>query len=193
MLCLFRSLEYILKFFLIFQFQGEDHFTWIDKAGSKHSFRELNSSQICDEKAPVLLEEMARVTNKDWLPLLGYTYGSVDYEGQELTVKFDSLICLPDMEFEEKNSIPNKLLRLENGINSTNEDLVNQGEELQSVKLNLQNQIDSKASQMDLQNLTVRGSFSIFIEFKLMVNPIFCRLMSVARLLSQSLIQWKQA
>jgi len=137
------------------QFQGEDLFTWIDKAGSKHSFRELNSSQICDEKAPVLLEEMAKVTNKDFLPILGFTYGSVDYEGQELTVKIDSLICLPDMEMEEENSIPNKLLRLENGINSTNEDLVNQGEELQSVKLNLQNQINSKASEVDLQTVKV--------------------------------------
>ena len=153
---------YILKYFLISQFQGEDLFTWIDKTGSKHSFRELNSSQICDEKAPVVLEEMAKVTNKELLPLLGYTYGSVDYEGQELTVKIDSLICLPDMELEEKNSIPNKLLQLENGINSTNEDLVNQSEEIQSVKLNLQNQIDTKASEMDLQTLTVRGSFSFF-------------------------------
>ena len=92
------------------QFQGEDLFTWIDKAGSKHSFRELDSSQICDEKAPVLLEEMAKVTNKDFLPILGFTYGSVDYEGQELTVKIDSLICLPDMEMEEENSIPNTLM-----------------------------------------------------------------------------------
>ena len=98
---------------------------------------------------------MAKVTNKDFLPLLGFTYGSVDYEGQELTVKIDSLICLPDMQLEEENSIPNKLLRLENGINSTNENLVNQAEELQSVKLNLQNQIDSKASEMDLQTLKV--------------------------------------
>ena len=163
----------VLKYFLILQFQGEDLFTWIDKSGSKHSFRELNSSQICDEKAPVLLEEMAIVTDKNVLPLLGYSYGSVDYEGQELTVKIDSLICLPDMDMEEENLIPNKLLWLENGINSTNEDLVNQGEELQSVKLNLQNQINSKASEMDLQTLIVRDCISLFTEFKLMVNPIF--------------------
>jgi hypothetical protein len=64
--------------------------------------------------------------------------------------------------------------------------------ELDSVETSLKNQIDSKSSEMDLQTLKVRGSFSIFKEFKLMVNPIFCRLMSVARLLSQNFIPWKQ-
>jgi len=58
---------------------------------------------------------------------------------------------------QELHSISNKLLQLENGINSTNEDLVNQEEELQSVKLNLQSQINSKGSEMDLNTLKVKS------------------------------------
>jgi hypothetical protein len=46
--------------------------------------------------------------------------------------------------------------------------------ELDSVKTNLKNQIDSKASEMDLQTLKVRDCISFFFtEFKLMVNPTF--------------------
>ena len=45
--------------------------------------------------------------------------------------------------------------------------------ELNSVETNLKNQIDAKASEMDLQTLTVRGSFSLFSEFKLMVKTTF--------------------
>jgi hypothetical protein len=38
------------------------------------------------------------------------------------------------------------------------------------VETNLKNQIDAKASEMDLQTLTVRGSFSLSSEFKLLKN-----------------------
>jgi len=39
--------------------------------GSNHSFREIESSQICDDKAPALLQEKIEVTDKEALPLKG--------------------------------------------------------------------------------------------------------------------------
>ena len=70
----------------LFQFNDVDLFYWIDSAGSNHSFRELESSKICDDKGPVLLEETAEVKDKSMLPILGFSYGSMTYQGQQLNV-----------------------------------------------------------------------------------------------------------
>jgi hypothetical protein len=45
--------------------------------------------------------------------------------------------------------------------------------ELDSVETNLQNQMDSKSSEMDLQTLKVRGIFLYLENSKLMVIPTF--------------------
>ena len=70
-----------------FQFNGIDLFHWIDQSGSNHSFREIGNSAICDNKEPTLLEEVAEVSNKGVLPLTGFSYGSISYGNQELSVK----------------------------------------------------------------------------------------------------------
>ena len=78
-------LKYIL--FITFQYNGEDFFYWIDQSGSNHSFREIGNSTICDNKEPTLLEEVAEVSTKAMLPLSGFSYGSISYANQELSVK----------------------------------------------------------------------------------------------------------
>ena len=70
-----------------FQFNGVDRFYWIDQNGSNHSFREIGNTAICDEKEPTLLEEFAEVSDKEMLPISGFSYGSISYENQELNVK----------------------------------------------------------------------------------------------------------
>ena len=70
-----------------FQFDGVDLFYWIDQNGSNHSYREIGNTTICDKKEPTLLEEVAEVSNKEMLPISGFSYGSISYENQELNVK----------------------------------------------------------------------------------------------------------
>ena len=70
-----------------FQFDGVDLFYWIDQNGSNHSFREIGNTTICDKKEPTLLEEIAEVSNKEMLPISGFSYGSISYKNQELNVK----------------------------------------------------------------------------------------------------------
>ena len=83
-----------------------------------------------------MLEEIAEITEKDVLPLMGFTYsGNMDVEGQELVVKIGPLICQPNLEFEAQHSIQNQLAYLEDRINSTDEVLVNQGEDLATLKV----------------------------------------------------------
>ena len=55
----------------------------------------------------------------------------MEYEDQELNVKIGPLICHPDIELEEKSSIQNQIAMLEGRINSTNEDV-----EIQSDNIN---------------------------------------------------------
>ena len=109
----------------------------IDQANSSHSFRELkNTSQVCDDKSPIMLEEIAEITEKDVLPVMGFTYaGNMDVEGQELFINLGPLICQPNLEFEAQHSVQNQLAYLEDRINSTDEVLVNQGEDLATLKV----------------------------------------------------------
>ena len=55
----------------------------------------------------------------------------MEYEDQELNVKIGPLICHPDIQLEEKYSIQNQISMLEDRINSTNEDV-----EIQSDNIN---------------------------------------------------------
>ena len=47
----------------------------------------------------------------------------MEYTDQKLTVKIGALICHPDIVLEEKYSIQNQITMLEGKINSTNEDV----------------------------------------------------------------------
>ena len=69
------------------------------------------------------------------LPLLGFTYGDMDYEGQKLTVTLGKLICQPNMELEEKLSIENQLSVLDKKLISTDDLLVNHTEFLEGLKV----------------------------------------------------------
>ena len=83
-----------------------------------------------------MLEEIAEITEKDVLPVMGFTYaGNMDVEGQELFINLGPLICQPNLEFEAQYSIQNQLTYLEDRINSTDEVLVNQGEDLATLKV----------------------------------------------------------
>ena len=55
----------------------------------------------------------------------------MEYEDQELNVKIGPLICHPDLQLEEKYSIQNQISMIEGRINSTNEDV-----EIQSDNIN---------------------------------------------------------
>ena len=85
--CLYLLKNQLTNSIFYFQFNGVDYFYWIDQSGSNHSFREIGNSTICDNKEPTLLEEVAEVSNKGMLPLTGFSYGSISYENQELSVK----------------------------------------------------------------------------------------------------------
>ena len=47
----------------------------------------------------------------------------MEYEDQELNVKIGPLICHPDIQLEKKYSIQNQISMLEGRINSTNENV----------------------------------------------------------------------
>ena len=91
-------------------------FYWIDQGGSNHSFRELESSQICDKKEPVLLEETAEIKDKSLLPITGFSYGSIVYEGPKLVVTIGKVTCQPNMEIEAKYALKNQLKEMDGKI-----------------------------------------------------------------------------
>ena len=59
----------------------------------------------------------------------------MDFEGQELIIKIGALVCQPNLEYEAKLFIPNQLSYIENRINATDEVLVNQEEQLATLKV----------------------------------------------------------
>ena len=61
----------------------------------------------------------------------------MEYEDQELNVKIGPLICHPDIELEEKSSIQNQIAMLEGRINSTNEDVEIQSDNINEIMVRL--------------------------------------------------------
>ena len=59
----------------------------------------------------------------------------MEYEDQELNVKIGPLICHPDIQLEEKYSIQNQISMLEGRINSTNEDVEVQSDNIDKIKV----------------------------------------------------------
>ena len=57
----------------------------------------------------------------------------MEYEDQELNVKIGPLICHPDIQLEEKYSIQNQISMIEGRINSTNEDVEIQSDNINEV------------------------------------------------------------
>ena len=57
----------------------------------------------------------------------------MEYEDQELNVKIGPLICHPDIQLEEKYSIQNQISMLEGRINSTNEDVEIQSDNIDEL------------------------------------------------------------
>ena len=59
----------------------------------------------------------------------------MEYEDQELNVKIGPLICHPDIQLEEKYSIQNQISMLEGRINSTNENVEIQSDNIKEIKV----------------------------------------------------------
>ena len=59
----------------------------------------------------------------------------MEYEDQELNVKIGPLICHPDIQLEETYSIQNQISMLEDRINSTNEDVEVQSDNIDKIKV----------------------------------------------------------
>ena len=57
----------------------------------------------------------------------------MEYEDQELNVKIGPLICQPDLQLEEKYSIQNQISMLEGRINSTNENVEIQSDNIDEL------------------------------------------------------------
>ena len=57
----------------------------------------------------------------------------MEYDDQELNVKIGPLICHPDIQLEEKYSIQNQISMLEGRINSTNEDVEIQSDNIDEL------------------------------------------------------------
>ena len=61
----------------------------------------------------------------------------MEYEDQELNVKIGPLICHPDIQLEEKYSIQNQITMLEGKINSTNEDVEIQSDNIDELMVRI--------------------------------------------------------
>ena len=61
----------------------------------------------------------------------------MEYEDQELNVKIGPLICHPDIQLEEKYSIQNQISMLEGRINSTNEDVEIQSDNIDELMVRI--------------------------------------------------------
>ena len=59
----------------------------------------------------------------------------MEYEDQKLNVKIGPLICHPDIQLEETYSIQNQISMLEDRINSTNEDVEVQSDNIDKIKV----------------------------------------------------------
>ena len=120
-----------------------------------------------------MLEEIAEITEKDVLPLMGFTYaGNMDVEGQELFINLGPLICQPNLEFEAQHSIQNQLAYLEDRINSTDEVLVNQGEDLATLKVFIIHWIGQRLNTNDQVN--TKSFFSRnFLDFLIKIKWLF--------------------
>ena len=61
----------------------------------------------------------------------------MEYEDQELNVKIGPLICHPDIQLEEKHSIQNQISVLEGRVNSTNENMEIQSDNIDELMVRI--------------------------------------------------------
>ena len=55
------------------QFNGEDRFTWINRDGEEKTLSIDNSE--CNEKKPILAQDIVQITNKGHLPIQSIKVG----------------------------------------------------------------------------------------------------------------------
>ena len=55
------------------QFNGEDRFTWINRDGEEKTVSIDNSE--CNEKKPILAQDIVQITNKGHLPIQSIKVG----------------------------------------------------------------------------------------------------------------------
>jgi len=118
---------------------------WKDRFGDYHAVPNLNGT-TCDSKDPTWLVNSGIVEDKTLLPISGVRFGPHKYEIQKAKITIGPLQCQQD---------DNEPFDIEKEIKTLQIDVTKRAlkTELETTKLSLQNDINSKASKVDLQNL----------------------------------------
>ena len=73
------------------QFNGAHRFTWINRDGEEQTVS-IDNSQ-CNEKNPILAQDIVQITNKRYLPIQSIHYGPLEFDIQQMNIVIGPIIC----------------------------------------------------------------------------------------------------
>ena len=103
----------------IFQFNGQNLLSWVDKNGIEHKVT-LDSNN-CDSKRPVWQTDSGSINDKELLPITAIKYGPLLYAEEMGKVKVGPLECisLESHEIIDINKLSDQVEKLEDVLNAT--------------------------------------------------------------------------
>jgi len=165
-----------------FQFDDQVLFKWTDRYGASHPLTELGNSQ-CNLKASRSFVDEGKISNKTLLPILSWSYGPLQFEGDKLIVTIGSLVCDRKVREIDQKSLKakvkdhdNKLFKIEKENRQMKDqfetDLVIQTEKLET-KINvteeyMRNDLEQKSDEAihDLKTIIDSKETSIRSDFQ---------------------------